>query len=64
MSPEQARGKTVDKRADIWAFGCCLYEALTGKVAFLGDTVADTIAKMASDYPDVSVRKVLLSYSP
>jgi serine/threonine-protein kinase len=52
MSPEQARGKTVDKRADIWAFGCCLYEALTGKVAFLGDTVADTIAKIVEREPD------------
>ena len=34
MSPEQARGKIVDKRTDIWAFGCCLYESLTGKKAF------------------------------
>ncbi len=44
MSPEQARAKAVDKRTDIWAFGCCLYEALTGKTAFLGETVSDTIA--------------------
>ena len=46
MSPEQARGKPVDKRTDIWAFGCCLYEALTGKAAFLGETVSDTLAKV------------------
>jgi len=52
MSPEQARGKAVDKRTDIWAFGCCLYEALTGKTAFLGDTVTDTIAKIVEREPD------------
>jgi serine/threonine protein kinase len=51
MSPEQARGKQVDKRTDIWAFGCCLYEALTGKVAFLGETVSDTIAKILEREP-------------
>ena len=44
MSPEQARGKVVDKRADIWAFGCVGYETLTGVRAFAGDTVSDTIA--------------------
>src|SRR5258705_8234900 len=41
MSPEQARGQVVDKRTDIWAFGCVLYETLTGHVAFKGDTVSD-----------------------
>ena len=52
MSPEQARGKAVDKRADIWAFGCCLFEALSGKTAFLGETVTDTIAKIVEREPD------------
>ncbi len=44
MSPEQARGKVVDKRADIWAFGCVLFEMLTGRRAFAGDEVTDTLA--------------------
>ena len=52
MSPEQAKGKTVDRRTDIWAFGCCLYEALTGKAAFLGDTVTATLAKILERDPD------------
>jgi serine/threonine protein kinase len=52
MSPEQARGKVVDKRADVWAFGCCLYGALTGKQAFLGETVSDTIAAILKNEPD------------
>jgi serine/threonine protein kinase/Tol biopolymer transport system component len=48
MSPEQARGHSVDKRADIWAFGCVLYEMLTGRMAFAGATVSDTIAAILS----------------
>ncbi len=52
MSPEQARGKTVDKRTDIWAFGCCLYEALTGKKPFHGETVTDTLAAIIDKDPD------------
>jgi serine/threonine protein kinase len=52
MSPEQARGKQVDKRADIWAFGCCLYDALAGRKAFGGDTISDTIAAILEREPD------------
>ncbi len=52
MSPEQARGKPVDKRADIWAFGCLLYEMLTGRSTFAGETVSDTIARTLEREPD------------
>ncbi len=51
MSPEQARGKTVDKRTDIWAFGCVLYEALTGKKAFDGESVADVLGAVVHKEP-------------
>ena len=54
MSPEQARGRSVDKRTDIWAFGCCLFESLTGKPAFLGETISDTIAAILEREPDWS----------
>jgi serine/threonine protein kinase len=52
MSPEQATGKPVDKRTDIWAFGCCLYETLTGKRSFSGETASDAIAKILETEPD------------
>jgi serine/threonine-protein kinase len=52
MSPEQARGLVVDARADVWAFGCVLYEMLAGRVAFAGDTVSDTIAAILDREPD------------
>jgi serine/threonine protein kinase len=52
MAPEQARGKSVDKRADIWAFGCVLYEMVTGRRAFEGDEVADTLAAVLRAEPD------------
>jgi len=55
MSPEQARGQPVDKRADIWAFGCVLYEMLTGRLAFPGQTVSDVIAAILEREPDWSV---------
>jgi serine/threonine-protein kinase len=51
MSPEQARGMPVDKRTDIWAFGCCLFEALSGRKAFEGETMADIFAAILSTEP-------------
>jgi serine/threonine protein kinase/Tol biopolymer transport system component len=55
MSPEQARGQAVDKRADVWAFGCVLYELLTGRSAFAGPTVSDTLASILQREPDWTV---------
>jgi serine/threonine protein kinase/Tol biopolymer transport system component len=54
MSPEQARGKAVDKRADVWSFGAVLYEMLTGERAFRGDTISDTLAAVLTRDPDWS----------
>jgi len=52
MAPEQAKGKAVDKRVDVWAFGCVLFECLTGKRAFEGETVTETLASILKGEPD------------
>ena len=52
MSPEQAKGKAVDKRTDIWAFGCVLYELLTGKQAFYGEDITEILAAVVRAEPD------------
>jgi serine/threonine protein kinase len=52
MSPEQARGKTVDRRTDVWSFGALLYEMLTGRRAFDGETVTDVMAAVVTRDPD------------
>jgi serine/threonine-protein kinase len=54
MAPEQAKGRLADKRSDVWAFGCVLYEMLTGKRAFEGDDIADTLANVLKVEPDWS----------
>jgi len=66
MSPEQARGNPVDKRTDIWAFGAVLYEMLTGRQAFTGETITDVLAAVVKTEPDwegvpVKVRRLLRS---
>ena len=60
MSPEQARGKEVDKRADIWAFGVVLFEMLTGKPLFSGEDVSSTLARVLEREPDFSTLPVNL----
>jgi serine/threonine-protein kinase len=62
MSPEQARGKAVDKRADIWAFGCVLYEMLTGQPAFGGEDVTVTLARVLER--DADMRELPTALSP
>jgi Tol biopolymer transport system component len=52
MSPEQAKGRTADNRSDVWAFGCVLYEMLTGRRAFEGDDVSETLASVIKSDPD------------
>jgi eukaryotic-like serine/threonine-protein kinase len=52
MSPEQARGQSVDRRADVWAFGCVLFEMLASRRAFRGDTLSDTLASVLTSEPD------------
>ena len=55
MSPEQAKGKSVDRRADIWSFGCALFEMLTGRMAFNGETVTETLAAVIKEELDWSL---------
>src|SRR6476661_4709692 len=52
MSPEQAKGRAADKRSDVWAFGCVLYEMVTGRRAFEGEDVSDTLAAVLRGEPD------------
>src|SRR5262245_53309988 len=54
MSPEQARGKTADRRADVWAFGVVLYEMCTGHRLFTGETVSDVLAAVLTKEPDLT----------
>ena len=54
MSPEQSKGRPADKRSDVWAFGCVLYEMLTGKRAFPGDDVMETLSAVIRAEPDLA----------
>jgi serine/threonine protein kinase len=62
MAPEQAKGKPVDRRADIWAFGCVLYEMLTGKGAFRCETLTETLATVIKNEPDWSWNTAFTSW--
>src|SRR5262245_45874061 len=64
MSPEQAKGKPADKRSDIWAFGCVLYEMLTGKRAFEGDEVSETLASVLAREPDWTALPTTVAPAP
>src|SRR5262249_15334256 len=61
MSPEQARGKAIDKRTDLWAFGCILYELLAGRKAFDGDNLSDILAAVLKTDPDWSALPARMS---
>jgi len=63
MSPEQARGRAVDKRTDIWAFGCVLYELLTGKQAFHGEDITEILASVVKSEPDWTALPANISQS-
>ena len=52
MSPEQAKGKTVDRRADVWAFGVVFYEMLTGRQLYAGETISEILAAVIMKEPD------------
>ena len=52
MSPEQAKGRQADKRSDVWSFGCVIFEMLTGRRAFEGDDVSDTLAAVLRGQPE------------
>jgi len=52
MSPEQTRGRTLDRRSDVWSFGCLVYEMLSGKKAFTGETVSDVLVAILDREPD------------
>jgi serine/threonine protein kinase len=64
MSPERVRGRPDDKRGDVWAFGCLLYECLTGRPVFRAETMADMLAMIVDREPDLSARRASCSRRP